>query len=63
MRPSGYAEDGGTKAMELTNSLPWVLMVESYVGGSLDSSFHSRTVKSLDADNMVAGSGNATART
>ena len=48
---------------ELTNSLPWVLMVESYAGGFDDSSFHSRTVKSLEAETTVVGWGNATLRT
>ena len=63
MRPSGKASEAGTIAKELTNSLPWVLMVQSYAGGLDDCCFHSRTVKSLDAETMVVGWGNARLRT
>jgi hypothetical protein len=63
MRPSGKASEGGTIAKELTNSFPWVLMVQSYVGGVADCCFHNRTVASRDAETTVVGWGNATLRT
>lgn len=63
MRPSGKASEGGTMANELTNSLPWVLMVQSYVGGVEDCSFHNLTVASREAETTVVGWGNATLRT
>jgi hypothetical protein len=47
----------------LTNSLPWVFMVLSHVGGFEDCCAHTRTVKSRDADTTEAGEGKATLRT
>lgn len=50
-------------ARELTNSVPCVWMVQSNAGGFDDWSFHSRTVKSRDAETTMAGEGKATLRT
>jgi len=63
IRPSGNSVEGGTMASELMNSLPWVLIVQSYAGGLDDCRAHNRTVKSLDADTTVFGWGKATLRT
>jgi hypothetical protein len=37
--------------------------VASNIGGLSESSFHNRTVPSLEAESTALGSGNATART
>ena len=50
-------------ASELTNSLPWVLMVLSHVGGVVDRCVQVRTVKSRDAETTEDGEGKATLRT
>ena len=50
-------------ARELTNSLPWVLMVLSHVPGLEASWFHVRTVKSREADTTDVEEGKATLRT
>lgn len=63
MRPSGNSEDGGTIARELTNSLPWVLIVLSHTGGFEDCWAQTRTVKSRDAETTEVGEGKATLRT
>ncbi len=63
MRPSGNSDDGGTMARELTNSLPWVLMVLSHVTGLEACWLHVRTVKSREAETTDVDDGKATLRT
>ena len=62
-RPSGYFFVGRAKATALTKPVCKEETEQSYLGGCCDSSFHCRTVASLEAENIRSGEATATART
>lgn len=55
MSPSGKSELGGTYVIALMNAEPCVVIVHSYLGGFSETSFHKRTVASLEAERTKDG--------
>jgi hypothetical protein len=47
----------------LTNAVAWEAILASKRGGLSESSFHNRTVPSLEAERTACEDGNATPRT
>ena len=57
MRPSGYIESGSRYAKAFIKELPCDEIVQSYLGGEGERSFHNLTVASLEAETIREGWG------